>query len=340
MTVSIQNVLPVCSYLQSCEVSIRVFVPSSLSRAVRAACLHSALSHLYTMADKKSEALTMKREIGLIGGVALVSGSMIGSGIFMSPQFVLAYVGSPGASLVIWALSGLVAMCAALCYTELGTTIPESGGEFIYILRIYGPLPAFFAAFTFIIVVKPMGIAAMGFSIAEYVLSIVYPDCHPPPLLLKFTAASTILVVALVNTWNVQAAIRIQVVFMVAKVLALTAIVIGGFVRIFQSSSVIVQNLKIENSFQGTEFSLSAVGMAFYQGLWSYAGWYNLNYVTEELKRPEVKNASTTSDCFWSCDALQNVTTQCNLLKSKCFYFTTSCSSFEPALNPCHSCTR
>lgn len=68
------------------------------------------------MEDKKSKALTVKREIGLFGGIALVSGTMIGSGIFMSPQFVLAYVGSPGASLVIWAFSGLVAMCAALLH--------------------------------------------------------------------------------------------------------------------------------------------------------------------------------------------------------------------------------
>lgn len=88
------------------------------------------------MAGKKPEALTMKREIGLLGGVALVSGSTFGSGLYTSPQLVLAYVESSEARLVIWALSGLVAMCAALCYTELGTTIPKSGGEFIYILRI------------------------------------------------------------------------------------------------------------------------------------------------------------------------------------------------------------
>ena len=55
-------------------------------------------------------------------------------------------IGSPGASLVIWALSGVVALFAALSYAELGTVIPESGGEFIYILRIYGSCPAFFAA--------------------------------------------------------------------------------------------------------------------------------------------------------------------------------------------------
>ncbi|KAM6968964.1 b(0,+)-type amino acid transporter 1 isoform 1-T1 [Tautogolabrus adspersus] len=240
------------------------------------------------MADKEPEALKIKREIGLIGGVALVSGTMIGSGIFMSPQFVLGYVGSPGASLVIWALAGVVAMTAALCYTELGTIISESGGDFIYILRIYGPCPAFFAAITFILVVRPFSIAAIAISIAEYVTAPFYTDCLPPQMVVKCAAAVAILVVAFVNVLNVRVAIRIQVVFLVAKVLALTFIVIGGIVKTIQNNNVIVENLKVENAFKGTQYSLSTLGMAFYQGLWSYAGWYNLNYVTEELKRPEV----------------------------------------------------
>nr|XP_046269150.1 b(0,+)-type amino acid transporter 1-like isoform X1 [Scatophagus argus] len=234
------------------------------------------------------ETLKIKREIGLIGGVALISGTMIGSGIFMSPQFVLAYVGSPGASLVIWALSGLVAMLAALSYAELGTIITESGGEFIYILRIYGSCPAFFAAVTFIMIVKPFGIAAMGISIAEYVLAVFYTDCYPPQVAVKCAAAVTILVDAIVNILNVRFAIRVQVIFLVAKVLTLTFIIIGSIVEVIQNSSVIVENLKVENSFKDTQYSVSTLGMAFYQGLWSYAGWYNLNYVTEELRRPEV----------------------------------------------------
>ncbi|XP_042245199.1 b(0,+)-type amino acid transporter 1 isoform X1 [Thunnus thynnus] len=240
------------------------------------------------MADKEPEALKMKREIGLIGSVALVAGTMIGSGIFMSPQFVLVYVGSPGASLLIWTVSGVVAMFAALSYTELGTIIPESGGDFIYILRIYGSFPAFFAAITFILAVKPFGIAAMSFSIAEYAIAPFYVGCHPPQLVVKCAAAVAILIVAIANILNVRIAVRIQVVFLVAKVLTLTFIVIGGIVELIQSSSVIVENLKVENAFKGTQYSLSTLGMAFYQGLWSYAGWYNLNYVTEEMKRPEV----------------------------------------------------
>uniref|UniRef100_A0A673BYG8 Zmp:0000001267 n=1 Tax=Sphaeramia orbicularis TaxID=375764 RepID=A0A673BYG8_9TELE len=233
-------------------------------------------------------ALKIKREIGLIGGVALISGTMIGSGIFMSPQFVMSYTGSPGASLLIWAVTGVVSIFAALSYAELGTIICESGADFIYILRIYGSFPAFFAAFTFILVGKPTGAAATAISISEYVLAPFYPGCHPPQLIVKCVAAVSILVVAIVNSLNVRIAVRIQVIFLMAKILALAAIVIGGIVEVTHSTRVIVENLNAENAFKGTQYSLNTIGMAFYQGLWSYAGWYNLNYVTEELKRPEV----------------------------------------------------
>uniref|UniRef100_A0A672GJG0 b(0,+)-type amino acid transporter 1 n=1 Tax=Salarias fasciatus TaxID=181472 RepID=A0A672GJG0_SALFA len=234
------------------------------------------------------EGLKIKREIGLIGGIALISGTMIGSGIFMSPQFVLSYVGSPGASLLIWTISGIVSMLAALSYTELGTIIPESGGDFIYILRIYGPFPAFFAAYTMVLVLKPFAAAALSIGIAEYAAAPFYTDCSPPTVVVKCAAAFSLFLVVIINVLNVRLAIRIQVIFLVAKVLALTTIVVGGLVKLSQSTDMIVENLKVENSFTGTQFSLSTFGMAFSQGLWSYSGWYSLSYVTEELKRPEV----------------------------------------------------
>lgn len=254
-------------------------------------------SSFAAMAGEVRKGLKIKQEIGLIGGIAFVSGTMIGSGIFMSPQFVLGYVGSPGASLVLWAVAGLVAMFAALSYTELGTVIPESGGEFTYILRIYGSCPAFFSALTTVMVLKPCGAAAMAFSIAEYSMAPFYTECPPPQLLVKSVAAATILIVACINVLNVRVAVRVQVVFLVAKVLALAVIVVGSTVAIIQDSSLIVENLGTHNAFRGSDLSISSMGMAFYQALWSYAGWYNLNYVYEELKRPEV-NAFTENTSF------------------------------------------
>ncbi|XP_055719446.1 b(0,+)-type amino acid transporter 1-like isoform X2 [Salvelinus fontinalis] len=235
------------------------------------------------MAETETERIQLKRELGLVSAVSLVAGTMIGSGIFMSPQFVLSYIGSPGASLIIWALSGLVVMLGALSYAELGTIIKESGGDFIYILRIYGQFPAFFVAFTFLLVVKPASIAAISLSFAEYAVAPFYQDCSPPQLIVKCAAVAAIMVVAMANILNVRLAMRIQVVFLVAKLFALTVIVIGGIVIIAQGNVAVQQN-----GFDGTNLGLSSIVMAFYQGLWSFAGWYNLNYVTEELKRPEV----------------------------------------------------
>ena len=234
--------------------------------------------------DVQADKFNLKREVGLVSAVSLIAGTMIGSGIFMSPQFVLYNIGSPGASLVIWALCGLIAMLGALSYAELGNIIKESGGEFMYLLRIYGRPPAFLAVFAFIFVMKPAVLAAIALSFAEYIVAPFYTGCLPPQLMVKWIAASCILVVSTVNILNVRFAMSIQVAFMGAKLLALTVIVIGGLVTLAQGSTG-----SFHDAFADTRLELNPIGMSLYQGLWSFAGWYNLNYVTEELKRPEVR---------------------------------------------------
>lgn len=65
------------------------------------------------------------------------------SGIFISPKGIIEQVDSIGFSLVVWVLCGLLSMIGALCYAELGTSIPESGGDYAYINKAFGPLPSF-----------------------------------------------------------------------------------------------------------------------------------------------------------------------------------------------------
>ncbi|XP_033967083.1 b(0,+)-type amino acid transporter 1 isoform X2 [Pseudochaenichthys georgianus] len=233
--------------------------------------------------DDKTEKLNLKREVGLVGAVSLISGTMIGSGIFMSPQTVLSTIGSPGASLVVWACCGLLVIMASFCYAELGTVIKESGGEYIYILKTSGPVMAFMLIFSSVLFVRPAGVAGISLSFAQYVVAPFYTDCPPPLLLVKGMAAVSILVIATVNCLNVRFAMKIQVFFMVAKLLTLVVIIIGGLVMLIRGHTE-----NFENSFENTNVGLNPIGIAFYQGLWSYDGWNNLNYVTEELKRPEV----------------------------------------------------
>ncbi|XP_038865019.1 b(0,+)-type amino acid transporter 1-like [Salvelinus namaycush] len=231
----------------------------------------------------KTQKLSLKREVGLIGAISFIAGTMMGSGIFMSPQSVLVNIGSPGASLVIWAACGLLATLGSLCYAELGTVISESGAEYIYILRIFGQVVAFMFVFSFVIVMRPASATGIALSFAEYAVAPFYHDCTPPELVVKCVAAAGILVLAIVNSMNVRLAMFIQVFSMVIKLVALGVIIIGGVVLLFKGNTD-----NFEDSFKGTNVEISSIGISLYQGLWSYDGWNTLNYVTEELKRPEV----------------------------------------------------
>ncbi|NXC58921.1 BAT1 protein, partial [Aleadryas rufinucha] len=239
--------------------------------------------HSSTDLSEGKEKFRLKQEVGLISGVSLIAGTMIGSGIFMSPEWVLHHMGNPASSLLIWAACGLLAMFGALSYAELGTIIKESGGEYIYILRIFGSFPAFLFAYTSVILVRPAGLAAVCLSFAEYAIAPFYPGCSSPQVAIKCTAAACILILTIINCLNVRLATSVMNIFTAAKLLALLVIVVGGLVLLAKG-----QTQSFQNGFQGTTAGIGAVGVAFYQGLWSYDGWNNLNYVTEELKKPEV----------------------------------------------------
>uniref|UniRef100_A0A673KTT3 Solute carrier family 7 member 9 n=1 Tax=Sinocyclocheilus rhinocerous TaxID=307959 RepID=A0A673KTT3_9TELE len=210
-------------------------------------------------------------------GICLIVGTMIGSGIFISPKAVLEGTGAVGPCLCVWAACGVLATMGALCYAELGTMIMKSGGEYPYLMEGFGPLLAYLYSWSTIVVLKPSSFAIIALSCAEYASTPFYPGCTPPQVVTKCLAAACIFI----NCLSVKLAYRVQNFFTVAKLLIIVIIVVSGIVLLAQGNT---QNLK--DPFAGATTSFGAIGLAFYNGLWAYDGWNQLNFITEELKNP------------------------------------------------------
>uniref|UniRef100_A0A4W2EII3 B(0,+)-type amino acid transporter 1-like n=1 Tax=Bos indicus x Bos taurus TaxID=30522 RepID=A0A4W2EII3_BOBOX len=216
------------------------------------------------------EGLRLRRDMGLWSAMSLTAGAMIGSGIFMSLQGVLVYTGSPGASLMVWAVCGLLATLGALCYAELEALVPESGGKYTYILRTFGSLPTFLVIYTFVLVGRLVTIAAISLSVAKYVLA-----------MLKVVATTCILLLMLVNCWSSRMAATLMNMCTTAQVFSLLVIMGGGAVVLGRGRG---RTEAPHSAFHNTSQQPGHISMAFYQCLWSFDGWNSLSQVTEELK--------------------------------------------------------
>ncbi|XP_048885979.1 b(0,+)-type amino acid transporter 1 isoform X1 [Brienomyrus brachyistius] len=227
------------------------------------------------------KAAALQKDVGLFSGICLIVGTMIGSGIFISPKAVLSGTGAVGPCLTVWAACGVLSTLGALCYAELGTMITKSGGEYPYLMEGFGSLVAYLYSWTTVMVLKPSSFAIIALSFAEYTATPFYPGCTPPAVIIKCLAAASILLISLVNSLSVKLASYVQIFFTIAKLLIILIIVVAGMVLLAQGNT---ENLT--NAFEGASPSFGTIGLAFYNGLWAYDGWNQLNFITEELKNP------------------------------------------------------
>ncbi|MCJ8747440.1 hypothetical protein PDJAM_G00153450 [Pangasius djambal] len=227
------------------------------------------------------KATVLQKDVGLVSGICLIVGTMIGSGIFISPKAVLEETGAVGPCLCVWAACGVLATLGALCYAELGTMITKSGGEYPYLMESFGPILAYLYSWTTILILKPSSLAIIALSCGEYASTPFYPGCTPPVIISKSLAAASILLLTVVNCLSVKLSSYVQNFFTAAKLLIIVIIVVSGIVMLAKGNT---QNL--QNAFEGGTTSFGAIGLAFYNGLWAYDGWNQLNFITEELKDP------------------------------------------------------
>ncbi|XP_023215025.1 putative L-type amino acid transporter 1-like protein MLAS [Centruroides sculpturatus] len=155
---------------------------------------HDGMGKTSTGSKVQTEKLQLKRQVTLLGGVSIIIGSIIGSGIFISPKGLLQYSGSAPVSLIIWTACGIISLFGALCFAELGTLIPLSGGDYIYLLKGFenlgsaSPIPAFLFLWISIITLTPSSSAILSLTVAEYIIEPLYPNCVSPFMVKKLVA--------------------------------------------------------------------------------------------------------------------------------------------------------
>ncbi|ESO08465.1 hypothetical protein HELRODRAFT_190743 [Helobdella robusta] len=223
------------------------------------------------------------RTIGLIGGISFIIGTIIGSGIFVSPRGVAFNSGSIGMTIMNWLICGVISLLGALCYAELGTIITKSGADYVYLEEAYGPWISFQYSWITNFMLKPGAQATFSLTFAQYVMTPFFDDgCGEAPNIIKrLLALAVIFTLAAINSYSVRLAGKIQIIFTGAKLFALIIIIIGGIVRLFQG-----ETQYLSTGFNGTENKIGKLATGFYSGMWAYDGWNTANFMTEEIINP------------------------------------------------------
>lgn len=248
----------------------------------------------------------LKRSLNLFDTIMIVSGSMIGSGIFIVSADMMRTLGSPFWVLMCWFISGVITLFAALSYGELAGMMPKAGGQFIYIQRAYGQLTAFVYGWTVFTVIQTGVIAAVAVAFARFV-GVFIPFFDEKNSLLeigKFSISTTqvlgvvsIFFLSYLNTLGINNGKIIQRVFTSAKLLALLGLIFIGFFVGYKTGYWSTNiNLPFTGSglisgSQNSTFNittlLSALGVALIGALFSSDAWNNVTFIAGEVKEPQ-----------------------------------------------------
>jgi APA family basic amino acid/polyamine antiporter len=224
----------------------------------------------------------LTRALGMLDCVLLVVGAIIGSGIFLTPSSIARSTQTVEGILFVWVLGGLLTLCGAIAFAELGAAFPNAGGIYVFLREAYGRLPAFLYGWCLFFVIVAGSIATLAAAFAIY-LSYLVPI---PAAAAKTVAVCVVAVLSWMNCLGVRMGARVQNVLSVIKIGSL----IGIAAVLFFSPRGSFGHLRQPAAAGGAPWS--AVGIAMLAVLWTYEGWYLLTFAAGEVRNPK-RNLTT-----------------------------------------------
>jgi APA family basic amino acid/polyamine antiporter len=256
-----------------------------------------------------SETTHFKKELGLFDSSMLVAGSMIGSGIFIVTASMSQQLGSPGWILIVWLITGILTLMAALGYGELAGMFPKAGGQYVYLAEAYGKGTGFVFGLITFFVVQTGVIAAVAIAFAKF-SGVLVPWISPENVLLNLgfiqINSQQLIGVALIwllsgnNLLGVKNAKVVQGIFTIAKIGSLLFLIIAGIYvglnseafsinwsQFWDARTTTINGTGIlKESLQGGQLAI-LIGLAMVGSLFSCDAWNNITYTAGEVKNPQ-----------------------------------------------------
>lgn len=234
--------------------------------------------------------VTLKRKLGLFPATNIVVANMIGAGIFTTSGLLMAGLNNPLLMMILWGVGGIIAICGALSYGELGAAMPGAGGEYLFLSKLYHPIFGFLSGWVSFMVgfSAPIAASALGFS--EYFCRAV-PGLPAwldkvgivnPAVTGKLLAISIILVFTFIHYRGIKYGARIQNILTLLKVALIVILLIAGFSSGNGDFSNLGEGSKLPSVLSGWK----TIGLSLMWIMFAYSGWNASTYLGAEIKNP------------------------------------------------------
>ncbi len=232
----------------------------------------------------------LQRKLGLFPATNIVVANMIGAGIFTTSGLLMTGLNNPVLMMVLWAAGGIIALCGALSYGELGAAMPGAGGEYLFLSRLYHPVFGFLSGWVSFMVgfSAPIAASALGFS--EY-FSRALPGLTSwlqtsgimgPGLTKKLLAVAVIVIFTFIHYRGIKYGARIQNVLTLLKVLLIVVLLTAGL----SSGNGDISNFGKGGSFPTGLAGWKTIGLSLMWIMFAYSGWNASTYLGAEIRNP------------------------------------------------------
>jgi amino acid transporter len=220
----------------------------------------------------------VKPQLGLWDAVSIIVGIVIGSSIFTTPPTIFQNVPGPWSALGVWLLCGVLSLVGALCYAELATTYPRSGGDYVYLTRAFGPSVGFLFGWAQLAVILPGSTGAMAFIFGDYAADLFAVSADSRTAFAALAGSVAVVVLALTNGVGVVFGKGVQNALVATKVLGLGGIIMVGLLH-SEPDAFHVSRPMADDA--------AGLGLAMILVLYAYGGWNDAALVAADLRRRE-----------------------------------------------------